>query len=326
MRCAAALLAMLLAAFGLGAALAQTSDELEPLRNEAEQLFSQRKYAEALAVRRSLAAAIEKAETAEAGSPARRTAEALGSLAWYALFSREHAEALAASERGRTLAPELLAIETNRAHALLFLDRGSDAREIYLAHKGKRLDPSSDTTWEDVIAEDFDALTGAGIQHSAFAEIIAALGIENTELNKDIAAARGEVEQLYTAGKYAEAVTAAEKYVDLTRQRFGEERSEFAAAITWAAMIHEKLNRVGQAVSLYERALPMWEKALGANHRDFGSVLNNLARLYMKQERYTEGERLHKRSIFIFENFFGAEHPRVNALLNWSASLIRYRV
>jgi hypothetical protein len=68
-----------------------------------------------------------------------QTANALNHVSWSALFARTPGEALNASERAHTLAPASLVIETNRAHALLFLGRSREAGKIYLAHKGKWL-------------------------------------------------------------------------------------------------------------------------------------------------------------------------------------------
>ena len=58
------------------------------------------------------------------------------SVAWSALFAREFPKALAVSDHGHTLLPHSLSIETNRAHALMFLERGDEAKALYLAHKG----------------------------------------------------------------------------------------------------------------------------------------------------------------------------------------------
>src|SRR5262245_5631076 len=167
------LCAMVLAGVGR----AQEPDDLTKLQDEVNQLRHERKYPEALAAQRALAAAMETEEVASAGRPGRKTAEALGSVAWQALFARDYVAALAAAERGLALAPHLLWIETNRAHALLFLGRTREAQELYLAHKDRRAFHGSDDTWEEVVAADFDTLREAGSSHTAFAPIVAALGL-----------------------------------------------------------------------------------------------------------------------------------------------------
>src|SRR5262249_42468439 len=113
-----------------------TDAELKALHNRAEASFQAKHYAKALAVAKNWAKGIEKAETA-AGKARGRTADALGIVAWYALFARQPRAALQAAERAHELAPDTLSIETNRAHALLFLGRNASAMKAYLGHKGE---------------------------------------------------------------------------------------------------------------------------------------------------------------------------------------------
>ena len=71
------------------------------------------------------------------GKPGKETAEALTPVAWYALFAREFTKALTVADRAHALLPDNLAIETNRAHALMFLGREEESKTLYLAYKGK---------------------------------------------------------------------------------------------------------------------------------------------------------------------------------------------
>jgi len=71
-----------------GRAIAQSSDDLNALNQQAKQLYEEGKYADALDVHRRVTTEIEKAEVASNGAPGRRIADALGSFAWYALFAR----------------------------------------------------------------------------------------------------------------------------------------------------------------------------------------------------------------------------------------------
>ena len=101
---------------------------------------------------------------------------ALGSLSWFALFAREFAQALDAAERALADRPDFRVATTNRAHALMFLGRATEAREAYLAHKDKP-SQSDNKTLQQVIAADFVELRNAGLHHPQMAEIEAALGI-----------------------------------------------------------------------------------------------------------------------------------------------------
>lgn len=291
-----------LVVLSVAAAQAQTVDESQ---TQAQQLFSRGEYTKALAKQRAVVAAIEKAEIADTGTPGARTADALVNVSWYALFARAYSDALTASERAHKLSPGNLAAETNRAHALLFVGRVGEARKLYLAHKGKKLGQGTDVIWEETIADDFDALQAAGIKHAAFSEIIAALGM--TTLDREIAGARREAQQLFAQGKYGEGEIAAKRYVDLARQRFGEARPEFAAALNELALSKMRLGHIPEAEALFKQAIAISEKTLGPDSLDLGERLSNLGVLYESQRRYPEAEALFKRYAAMLEKARGPD-------------------
>jgi TPR repeat protein len=131
------------------------------------------RYAEALQLQEALAAKVEARE----GTPAEQTAQALNSVAWYALFAREFTKALTVADRAHALFRDDLMIVTNRAHALMFLGRGEDSKALYLAHKGKPLSEQDARLWESIIVEDFAEFREAGLTHSMMADIEKELGV-----------------------------------------------------------------------------------------------------------------------------------------------------
>jgi hypothetical protein len=102
---------------------------------------------------------------------------AMNNLAWLALFARQFTQALANAERAHALDPNNLAIQTNRAHSLMFLGRKEESRAVYLAHKGKPLTNLDNKIWERVIVEDFADFRKAGLEHPMMADIEKELGI-----------------------------------------------------------------------------------------------------------------------------------------------------
>ena len=121
-------------------------------------------YREALVIRERLAIRTEREETAAQGKPGAATADALGNVAWGALFVRDFEKALAASRRAADLAPDLIWVQTNLAHALMFLNRTEEARTIYLRFRGQTTYGS--TTWQQSVLEDFAIFRRAGLDHS----------------------------------------------------------------------------------------------------------------------------------------------------------------
>jgi TPR repeat protein len=135
------------------------------------------RYAEALQRQEALAAKVEAVETEREGKPGEETAQALNSVAWYALFAREFTKALTVADRARALFRDDLMIETNRVHALMFLGRGEDAKALYLAHKGEPLSEQDARLWERIIVEDFAEFRKAGLTHPMMADIEKELGV-----------------------------------------------------------------------------------------------------------------------------------------------------
>ena len=132
-------------------------------------------YQKALAAAETQATIIEAKEVKDAGKPGGATAQALGlSVAWSALFARDFARTLAATERARILAPDQIQPDSNRAHALLLLKRVREATTLYLAHKGQMV-PAG--LWEEVIANDFEELRKGGLGNPQMAKIETRLGV-----------------------------------------------------------------------------------------------------------------------------------------------------
>ena len=135
------------------------------------------RYDEALQLQEMLTAETEAAETKREGKPGKETANALISVAWYALFARKFEKALIISSRAHTLLPANLVIETNRAHALMFLGRRKESETLYLAYKGKPISEQDNRLWERVIADDFAEFRKAGLTHPMMADIDKELGV-----------------------------------------------------------------------------------------------------------------------------------------------------
>ena len=131
-------------------------------------------YKSAYILAQQLAERTRAAETDQLSQPGPASAEALGNLSWRALFANLPAEALVAAEAALAIAPEMLWIETNRAHALMLLGRADAAQEVYLAHRGEQI-PRAKGPGRDIIANDFRLFQQAGITHPQMAEILTAL-------------------------------------------------------------------------------------------------------------------------------------------------------
>jgi hypothetical protein len=134
------------------------------------------RYAEALQMQEALAVELEAVETKREGKPGEDTAAGLSEEAWFALFAGAYTKALAVANRAHAILPDNLAIESNRAHALMFLGRQEEAKALYLAYKG-RIVAEDGTSWETAIASDFADFRKADMTHPMMADIEKELGI-----------------------------------------------------------------------------------------------------------------------------------------------------
>ena len=135
------------------------------------------RYAEALRLREALAPKVEAEETKSDGKPGEETEWTLTGAISDALLAKEFTKALAVADRAHALFPNNLKIESNRAHALMFMARDEEAKALYLAHKGKPVPQADNKLWEQAIADDFTEFQKAGLTHPMMADVEKELGI-----------------------------------------------------------------------------------------------------------------------------------------------------
>jgi tetratricopeptide (TPR) repeat protein len=131
-----------------------------------------------------------------------------------------------------------------------------------------------------------------------------------------------QVNQLYQAGKYAEAIPIAERYVQTVEARHGKEGAEYALALTNLGELFRVTNRLAEAEPLIRRSLTINEKNLGPDHPTVAVRLNNLALLLQATNRFAEAEPLYRRALAINERSNGPDDPIVANNLNNLAVLL----
>ena len=94
----------------------------------------------------------------------------IGDLAYRFVLARNFARALEASDQAISLAPDQIWLYTNRAHALMFLNRVDEARALYLHYRGEK-NVQTGKSWETSVLEDFAELRKAGLTHPLMDEI-----------------------------------------------------------------------------------------------------------------------------------------------------------
>jgi tetratricopeptide (TPR) repeat protein len=286
---------------GLGA------NEVKAYKERTAAFFQKDRFGEALAVAEKWAKAAEKAEGKKPGAG---TAEALGNTAWCATLAKKPGRALAASERALKLAPDMLWIETNHAHALLFLGRTQEAIAAYIARKGETIPDYG--KWEEVILKDFAELRKRGLNHRDMARVTKALAKAPlsalAQAREDIAALNQQLDRLVGQNNYKEASALAEKALSLAERALGKEHPDTLASVNTLALAYQIQGRLAEAEPLLKRALDVRERVLGKDHADTLESANGLASLYQAQGRLTEAGPLYQRVLEARERVLGKDH------------------
>jgi tetratricopeptide (TPR) repeat protein len=94
----------------------------------------------------------------------------IGEIAYNFILAHNFVEALEASNQAISLAPEAIWLYTNRAHALMFLNRTDEARVLYLKYRDMK-NVVCDRSWEASVLEDFTELRKAGLTDPLMDEI-----------------------------------------------------------------------------------------------------------------------------------------------------------
>ena len=91
----------------------------------------------------------------------------MGALSYYLVLMRDYKGALEAASEVLAVSPELEWVNVNKAHALMFLGRTEDARQLYFAQKGT----STDNSWKQPIRADFAELRSFGLDAPLMHEV-----------------------------------------------------------------------------------------------------------------------------------------------------------
>jgi CHAT domain-containing protein/tetratricopeptide (TPR) repeat protein len=140
-----------------------------------------------------------------------------------------------------------------------------------------------------------------------------------TGLDRDLHEARkqyAEFDRHIRAGKYEEAVLAAERDLTITEKALGPHHADVARSLNCLAIAYESAGDKTKPEALYQRALAINEKALGPRHLEVGRILYNLGTYYFELGDVRKAESYYERSLDITGAELGAEHLIVAVILN----------
>ena len=122
--------------------------------------------------------------------------------------------------------------------------------------------------------------------------------------------------QLYQAGRYAEAIPLDKEVLAIYENVLGPVHPDVATALNDLALLYQSLGDNTKAEPLYKRSLIIYENTLGPENIEVAATLNNLAELYRSLGNFVKAEPLYQRSLTIKEKALGFEHPDVATTLN----------
>ncbi|MGA7324297.1 MAG: CHAT domain-containing tetratricopeptide repeat protein [Rhodomicrobium sp.] len=136
------------------------------------------------------------------------------------------------------------------------------------------------------------------------------------DYSSDVAALSRRVAQLFSQGKYAEAIAIAQQALALAERTLGERHPDTLRILNNLASLYSSAGRYAEAEPLYKRVLEAKERTLGKEHPDTLRTTGNLALLYYDLGRYDEAEPLAKRTLEARERVLGKEAPETLDSIN----------
>ena len=153
--------------------------------------------------------------------------------------------------------------------------------------------------------------------------VIAGVGLTLAQSDDDIDALNRRVVSLIGAAEHGEALSLAQRSIEMTKARHGEDHPRYGTALNNLGQLFRATNQLAEAEPLLRRALAIREKSLGPAHPDVAVSLNNLASLLAATNRLAQAEPLYRRALSILEKSFGPEYANVASGLNNLATLLK---
>ena len=318
---------------------AETAGVLEEglaLHAQAEKLYGEGRYAEALETQRDALPLMEQAF----GPNHPNVASSLSNLGFYLVKSQgDYDGARPLFERSLAIrekasgpdSPDVAHSLNNLAHLLQEQGDYGGARPLFersLAIQEKALGPNHAavaTTLNNLaqlftLQGDYD---GARPLHERSLSIREkAVGPDHP----DVATSLNNLAQLSNRqGDYDGARPLFERSLAIQEKAFGPDHPRVALALNGLAHVLQVQGDNGGARRLYERSLAIQEGVLGPDHPSIAASLNNLALLSRLQGDYDDARPLYERSLAVREKAFGPNHPKVATSLDNLARLLHER-
>ncbi len=144
--------------------------------------------------------------------------------------------------------------------------------------------------------------------------------------HRQVATLLGNSSKLYRAiGDYSRAESTLLRAIEIIRGKGLGEDPQVATFLNGLAEVYRQRGEYTKAEPLYQHARKIFEAKLGANRYETANVLNDLAALYAEQSDYGRAEELYLQAIAIYQKDLGGGHSFVATGLRNLATLYDYK-
>ncbi len=155
-----------------------------------------------------------------------------------------------------------------------------------------------------------------------YAELIGKMDDDQRTRVKQAQALLSKALTLINEGRYQEAVEPTRAAIKIRQELFDKDHRHCLAALSYLAMIHERLGNAGEAQRLYSHLLETGLRQLGPQHPDCATEMNNLAGAKKALGRLDEAVALNRKALRICQQAFGDDDRScANSLNNLAVNL-----
>ncbi len=124
-------------------------------------------------------------------------------------------------------------------------------------------------------------------------------------------------------GKYADAISAARRALDIRGELQGEDHPYYASDLGNLAALYRDMGDYAKAEPLFLRALEMLKRTVSENHPNYAVCLDDLGQLYQVKGDYPRAEPLFRHALEITRRSEGEDHRNYAMSLHNLAELYR---
>lgn len=160
---------------------------------------------------------------------------------------------------------------------------------------------------------------------AALAVSFVVIGVIVSLGEKQLRDLQDRVVELSEEGRFLEAHAAAERYVAIARQRFGESDFQYALALQALGSVYYRERRYATAIPIFKDVLTISDKTSGTSSLMSRQSLFNLGWAHLALHHYVEAESFFQRALTLAERAEDPDHQEMSRILQGLASAYEWQ-